>query len=76
MTRGPNCSATPAPRDPYMPTACTSSIKVSAPYLCATSQIASMGEMAPDMEYTDSNATIYESDMGSYVNIHGYPFFL
>lgn len=44
------CSATPAPVGPYIPTACTSSKKVMAPYFSARSQIASMGATLPHME--------------------------
>ena len=41
-----------------MPTACTSSKKVKAPYLSARSQIFSIGAIDPHMLYTDSNAII------------------
>ena len=43
----PSLSPTPAPCSPYSPTAWTSSTKVRAPYLWATSHISLSGEISP-----------------------------
>lgn len=44
----PSRSPIPAPRDPYSPTAWTSSTKVRAPYWWDTSHNSSRGQMAPE----------------------------
>ncbi|MCY1368820.1 hypothetical protein D9M69_558230 [compost metagenome] len=54
----PSSAAMPAPRGPYMPTACTSSRKVRALCRLATLMISAMGAISPSIEYTDSNTTI------------------
>lgn len=45
--------------------ACTSSLKVMAPYLSATSQMAWMSATVPSMLFTDSNATSFGTPGGS-----------
>ena len=69
FSNSPSRSPIPPPLCPYNPTACTSSIYVIPPYLCATSHILPTSQIEPSIEWTDSKATIFGISAGSALRI-------